>query len=62
MPKKYIVTLTIEEQEHLRDLIARRNEKATAVKKTYVLLAADKNGQDLCDREIRQSAGQACHQ
>ena len=52
MVKKYIVTLTKAEQTELRNLIQRRNEKAPAVKRAYVLLAADRNAQNLCDSEI----------
>jgi len=52
MVKRYIVTLTQEEQAELHSIIRRRNEKAPAVKRAYVLLAADQNGQALCDREI----------
>lgn len=52
MVKKYIVSLTTEEQKELNGIISRRNEKAQAVKRSYVLLAADENGEHLCDSEI----------
>jgi hypothetical protein len=52
MVKKYIVTLTRKEQAELRSIISRRNEKAQAVKRAYVLLAADENSENLCDSEI----------
>lgn len=52
MVKKYIVSLTKAEQKELQHLISRRNEKAQAVKRAYVLLAADENGDGLCDSEI----------
>ena len=52
MVKRYIVTLTQEEQPELHVIIRRRNEKAPIVKRAYVLLAADQNGQALCDSEI----------
>jgi hypothetical protein len=52
MVKKYIVALTAEEQEELKAIIRRRNEKAQAVKRAYVLLAADENAENLCDSEI----------
>lgn len=44
MKKKYIVTLAKEEQELLLDLIKSRSEKSIKVKRAYVLLAADANG------------------
>src|SRR3954465_6855437 len=52
MAKKYLVSLTTEEQKELRCIISRRNEKAQAVKRAYVLLAADERGEGLCDSEI----------
>jgi transposase len=44
MSKLYHVTLTEEERKKLQELIGRRNEKALAVKRAYILLAADENG------------------
>lgn len=44
MGKKYRVTLTPTEQQDLQELIARRRAKAVAVKRAYILLAADENG------------------
>lgn len=44
MVKKYHVTLTPAEQQELQELIARRNAQALAVKRAYILLAADENG------------------
>ena len=52
MSKKYIVSLSAEEQKELRGIISKRNEKAQAVKRAYVLLGADENGKGLCDEEI----------
>jgi hypothetical protein len=52
MVKKYIVSLTRKEQAELRSVVSRRNEKAQAVKRAYVLLAADENAENLCDSEI----------
>jgi hypothetical protein len=52
MVKRYIVSLTEGEQNELQDVIRRRNEKAQAVKRAYVLLAADENGEGLPDSEI----------
>jgi transposase len=54
MAKKYVVSLTKEEQKELRGIINRRNEKAQVEKRAYVLLGADENGEGLCDSEIAQ--------
>jgi transposase len=54
MVKRYIVSLTEAEQTELQDLIGRRNEKAQAVKRAYVLLAADEKGDNLADSAIAQ--------
>ena len=52
MSKKYMVSLREEEQKELRIIIGKRNEKAQAVKRAYVLLGADENGEGLFDTEI----------
>lgn len=52
MVKKYLVSLTKAEQKELRGIINKRNEKAQAVKRAYVLLAAAENAENLCDSEI----------
>jgi hypothetical protein len=54
--KRYLVTLTPEEQTQLRELIAKRNGKADIVKRAYVLLSLDENrpGGRLSDEAIRQ--------
>jgi hypothetical protein len=54
--KRYLVTLTEEEQAKLREVIAKRNHKAEIVKRAYVLLSLDENRSDgrLTDDEIRQ--------
>ena len=54
MVKKYIVSLTPGEQKELKGIINKRNGKAQAVKRAYVLLAADENGENLCDSAIAQ--------
>lgn len=41
--KRYSVTLTSEEQEKLREVIAKRSSKAGIVKRAYVLLSLDEN-------------------
>ena len=55
MHTRYIVTLTIEEQEKLRAIIAKRNSQAEIVKRAFVLLSLDENrlGGRLSDEEIR---------
>ena len=54
--KRYLVTLTAEEQTKLRELMAKRNGKADIVKRAYVLLSLDENrpGGRLGDEAIRQ--------
>lgn len=44
MAKKYIVSLTEDEQQYLQELIERRSEKSAVVKRAYALQAADING------------------
>lgn len=44
MAKKYIISLTEEEQQYLQGLIARRSEKSAVVKRAYALQAAAING------------------
>lgn len=44
MQKKYIVTLTSEERHQLTDIISKRSSKSVQVKRSYVLLAADEQG------------------
>ena len=53
--KRHIVTLTTEEQERLRAIIAKRNSQAEIVKRAFVLLSLDENRLDgrLSDEEIR---------
>lgn len=54
MVKRYIVSLTEAEQKELQDITRRRTIKAGVVKRAYVLLAADENGENLVDSEIAQ--------
>ena len=53
--KRYIVTLTTEEQEKLREIIAKRSSKAEIVKRAFVILSLDENRLEgrLSDEEIR---------
>ncbi len=44
MAKKYRVTLTLEEQHKLKELIQTRFAKAVKIQRAYALLAADENG------------------
>jgi transposase len=41
--RKYIVTLTREEQARLREIIAKRSSKSVIVKRAFVLLGLDEN-------------------
>ena len=54
--KRYLVTLTVEEQAKLWEIIAKRSSKAEIVKRAYVLLSLDENrpGGRLADDDIRQ--------
>jgi hypothetical protein len=45
MNKKYRVTLTDDERKELGTLIRNRSEKALPVKRAYILLSADENGE-----------------
>lgn len=52
---KYIVTLTADEKEQLRHIIATRSSKAVAVKRAFVLLSVDAKAPipRLSDEQIR---------
>ncbi len=54
MAKRYHVTLTNEEQETLRNLIAKRQSQSVFVKRAFILLAVDENQESrrLSDEEI----------
>jgi transposase len=54
MTKKYIISLEQEEQRELAALISKRNAKAAAVKRAYILLAADTKADNLTDEQIAQ--------
>ena len=43
MAKKYCVTLTDDERDHLEDLIKRRSKNALPVKRAFMLLKADQS-------------------
>ena len=43
--KKYRIDLTAQEQESLQKIITKRSEKSLVVKRAYILLAADENGE-----------------
>jgi hypothetical protein len=45
MRKKYHVTLTDSEQKELERIITKRSGKSLPVKRAYILLAADENGE-----------------
>jgi len=44
MRKKYLVSLTDSERQELEGIIKKRNGKSLPVKRSYILLAADRNG------------------
>lgn len=52
MAKKYRVILSEQEQAQLKGLIKKRSEKSVQVKRSYILLAADENGEHLTDEQI----------
>ena len=54
MAKRHRITLTDDERQHLKDLVARRSAKAEPVKRALILLAADEadGGPSLTDAEI----------
>jgi hypothetical protein len=54
MSKKYIVSLTEEEQKELKAIISKSKVKAKVLKRGYALLAADTDGEHLCDEQIAQ--------
>ncbi len=53
MKKRYIVTLTEEEQAYLKKLIETRKETAVIVTRAQILQAADQKGRNLTDPEIQ---------
>ncbi len=58
MAKKYHVTLTAEERTLLESIISKRSEKSALVKRAFVLLAADANGEkQWTDSRISESYG-----
>ncbi len=54
MSKKYHVTLTDKERDELEGIIKKRSGKSLPVKRAYILLAADLNG-DKCQTDARIS-------
>ena len=58
MAKKYHVSLTAEERTLLEAIISKRSEKSAVVKRAFVLLAADVNGEkQWTDSRISESYG-----
>ena len=56
--KKYHVDLTKEEQDYLLAIIQSRSSKSAMVKRSYVLLAANRNGDKIwTDQQISQAYG-----
>lgn len=56
MAKRHRITLTDDERQHLKDLVARRSAKAEPVKRALILLAADEadGAPALTDAEIAE--------
>src|ERR1041385_7897428 len=57
MEKKYIVRLTDEERETLRDVIKRLKGSSQKVRRAQVLLKADADGPSWTDRQIAEAFG-----
>lgn len=58
MAKRYRITLTEKEQELLNDIIKTRSSKSPQVRRSYMLLAADENGdKHWTDEEIKATYG-----
>ena len=58
MQKKYHVRLTNNEREELIEIIKKRSEKSLPVRRSYILLAADENGdKDWTDSRISDTYG-----
>jgi transposase len=57
MAKKYIVELTLEEREHLLELISKNKTSRAKIVNAYILLKADieKDGKSWNDRKISES-------
>ena len=53
MKKRYIISLTPDEQALLSDIIEKRSSKSPQVKRAYILLASDINGEkQFIDKQI----------
>ena len=57
MEKKYIVRLTDEERETLRDVIKRLKGSSQKVRRAQVLLKADADGPSWTDKQIAEAFG-----
>lgn len=55
MNKKYLVSLSPEEQGELKSLIQARKIKASAVLNAQILLSCDKNGADSTDESVSKT-------
>jgi hypothetical protein len=54
MAKKNLGSLTADEQQELKRIISKRNERAPVVKRAYVLLSSDENSDHLSDTQIAE--------
>lgn len=55
MQKKYIVTLTTEEQLYLKSLLETRKSSTDVFTRAQILYASDKNGLNMSDKEIQKT-------
>jgi hypothetical protein len=55
MKKKYIVTLTLEEQAYLKNLLETRKSTTPVFTRAQILQASDQNGPNMSDKEIQKT-------
>jgi CxxC motif-containing protein len=55
MKKKYIVTLTLEEQAYLKNLLETRKSTTVVFTRAQILQASDQNGPNMSDKEIQKT-------
>lgn len=55
MKKKYIVTLTSEEQAYLKNLLETRKSTTDVFTRAQILQASDQNGANMLDKEIQKT-------
>ena len=57
MKKKYIVRLSTEEREYLQEIVRKLKGSSQKVMRAQILLKADANGPNWCDKEIAEAFG-----